>query len=53
MRRHGFTLIEMLTVVAIFGVVAMYVGRILIVNERAYHTVEEHERVAAEPARVR
>jgi prepilin-type N-terminal cleavage/methylation domain-containing protein len=40
MRRHGFTLIEMLTVVAIFGVVAMYVGRILIVNERAYHTVE-------------
>jgi prepilin-type N-terminal cleavage/methylation domain-containing protein len=40
MRRHGFTLIEMLTVVAIFGVVAMYVGRILVVNERAYHTVE-------------
>ena len=30
----------MLTVVAIFGVVAIYVGRILIVNERAYHTVE-------------
>ncbi len=39
-RTGGFTLIEMLTVVAIFGVVAMYVGRILIVNERAYHTVE-------------
>ena len=39
-RAGGFTLIEMLTVVAIFGVVAMYVGRILIVNERAYHTVE-------------
>jgi prepilin-type N-terminal cleavage/methylation domain-containing protein len=39
-RRGGFTLIEMLTVVAIFGVVAMYVGRILIVNEHAYHTVE-------------
>lgn len=39
-RRAGFTLIEMLTVVAIFGVVAMYVGRILIVNEHAYHTVE-------------
>ena len=39
-RRGGFTLIEMLTVVAIFGVVAIYVGRILTVNERAYHTVE-------------
>lgn len=39
-RAGGFTLIEMLTVVAIFGIVAMYVGRILIVNERAYHTVE-------------
>lgn len=41
MRRRGFTLIEMLIVVAIFGVVAIYIGRILIVNERAYHTVEE------------
>ncbi len=40
-RRAGFTLIEMLTVVAIFGLVAVYVGRILMVNERAYHTVEE------------
>jgi prepilin-type N-terminal cleavage/methylation domain-containing protein len=40
MRRGGFTLIEMLTVVAIFGVVAIYVGRILTVNERAYHNVE-------------
>jgi hypothetical protein len=30
----------MMTVVAIFGIVAMYVGRILTVNERAYHTVE-------------
>ena len=39
-RAGGFTLIEMLTVVAIFGLVAIYVGRILIVNERAYHTVE-------------
>jgi prepilin-type N-terminal cleavage/methylation domain-containing protein len=39
-RRGGFTLIEMLTVVAIFGLVAVYVGRILTVNERAYHTVE-------------
>jgi prepilin-type N-terminal cleavage/methylation domain-containing protein len=39
-RRHGFTLIEMLTVVALFGIVAIYVGRILNVNERAYHTVE-------------
>ena len=40
MRRSGFTLIEMMTVVAIFGLVAVYVGRILTVNERAYHTVE-------------
>jgi prepilin-type N-terminal cleavage/methylation domain-containing protein len=40
MRRAGFTLIEMMTVVAIFGLVAIYVGRILTVNERAYHTVE-------------
>src|SRR5262245_54192006 len=39
-RRGGFTLLEMLTVVAIFGIVAIYVGRILTVNERAYHTVE-------------
>ncbi len=39
-RRHGFTLIEMLTVVAIFGLVAIYVGQILTANERAYHTVE-------------
>jgi prepilin-type N-terminal cleavage/methylation domain-containing protein len=39
-RRGGFTLIEMMTVVAIFGLVAIYVGRILTVNERAYHTVE-------------
>jgi len=39
-RRSGFTLIEMMTVVAIFGLVAIYVGRILTVNERAYHTVE-------------
>lgn len=40
-RRHGFTLVEMLTVVAVFGLVAIYVGRVLMVNERAYHTVEE------------
>ena len=40
MRKNGFTLIEMLTVVAIFGLVSVYVGRILVVNERAYHTVE-------------
>src|SRR4026207_817550 len=40
MRRGGFTLIEMMTVVALFGIVAIYVGRILNVNERAYHTVE-------------
>jgi prepilin-type N-terminal cleavage/methylation domain-containing protein len=39
-RTNGFTLIEMLTVVAIFGLVAIYVGRVLTVNERAYHTVE-------------
>lgn len=40
MRRAGFTLIEMLVVVALFGIVAVYVGQILTVNERAYHTVE-------------
>jgi prepilin-type N-terminal cleavage/methylation domain-containing protein len=40
-RRAGFTLIEMMTVVAIFGLVAVYVGRVLTVNERAYHTVED------------
>jgi prepilin-type N-terminal cleavage/methylation domain-containing protein len=39
-RKDGFTLIELMTVVAIFGIVAIYVGRILTVNERAYHTVE-------------
>jgi prepilin-type N-terminal cleavage/methylation domain-containing protein len=39
-RRAGFTLVEMLTVVALFGLVTIYVGRILFVNERAYHTVE-------------
>ncbi len=41
MRRAGFTLIEMMAVIAIFGLVAVYVGRILTVNERAYHTVEQ------------
>jgi len=40
MRRGGFTLIEMLTVVAIFALVVIYVGQTLTVNERAYHTVE-------------
>lgn len=40
MRQRGFTLIEMLVVIAVFGLVTIYVGRILIVNERAYHTVE-------------
>lgn len=39
-RRHGFTLIELVAILAIFGIVSIYVGRILLVNERAYHTVE-------------
>jgi prepilin-type N-terminal cleavage/methylation domain-containing protein len=41
MRRDGFTLIEMMVTVLIFGIVGVYVGKILTVNERAYHNVEE------------
>src|SRR5207245_9583960 len=36
----GFSLLAMLTVFALVGIGASYVGRILTVNERAYHTVE-------------
>lgn len=39
MRASGFTLVEMVVVVAVFGLVAIYVGQILTANERAYHTV--------------
>lgn len=41
MRRNGFTLLEMMVIVAVFGVVSIYVGRILTVNERAYHTIDQ------------
>lgn len=41
MRRTGFTLIEMVVIVAVFGVVSLYIGRILTANERAYHTVDQ------------
>ena len=40
-RKDGFTLIEMVVVLAVFALVVVYVGRILAVNERAYHTVEQ------------
>lgn len=41
MRTGGFTLIELIVIVAVFGVVSIYVGRILAVNERAYHTIDQ------------
>ena len=41
MRSDGFTLIELIVIVAVFGVVSIYIGRILMVNERAYHTVQQ------------
>lgn len=40
-RRAGFSLIELLTVVAIMGLVSIYVGRILTVNEQAYSATDQ------------
>ena len=40
-RRGGYTLIELLTVVAIFGMISIYVGQLLMLNERAYQNVDQ------------
>jgi prepilin-type N-terminal cleavage/methylation domain-containing protein len=40
-RRAGFSLIELLTVVAIMGMVAVYMGRILTVNEQTYSATDQ------------
>jgi prepilin-type N-terminal cleavage/methylation domain-containing protein len=40
-RRAGFSLIELLTVVAIMGLVAIYMGRILTVNEQTYSSTDQ------------
>lgn len=38
---HGFTLVELLTAMVIMGMISIYVGQILIVNNRAYHNVDQ------------
>lgn len=40
-KRAGFSLIELLTVVAIMGMVAVYMGRILTVNEKTYSSTDQ------------
>jgi prepilin-type N-terminal cleavage/methylation domain-containing protein len=40
-KRAGFSLIELLTVVAIMGLVAVYMGRILTVNEKTYSSTDQ------------
>jgi len=40
-RNAGYSLIELLTVVAIMGLVSVYVGRILTVNEQAYQITDQ------------
>lgn len=38
---RGFTLIEILTVMAIFGMISIYVGQLLVFNERSYQQVDQ------------
>ena len=40
-KRAGFSLIELLTVVAIMGMVAVYMGKILTVNEKTYSSTDQ------------
>ena len=40
-RNAGYSLVELLTVAAIMGMVSVYVGRVLIVNEQAYQITDQ------------
>jgi prepilin-type N-terminal cleavage/methylation domain-containing protein len=40
-RRGGFTLIELMVVVAIMGIISIFVGRVLTFNEHAYQSTDQ------------
>ena len=40
-RRQGFTLVELMTVMVIVGLISIFVGQLLIFNDRAYQTVDQ------------